>query len=131
MLRVCLKQEKCGTFYQNIEMTLGCHAVFCLIMPYDRANTLPDIDFLGFQNVSGFINAYADPLASSAPGRKMLNEKNVLVIGAGGVSQVVVHKCAQHNDVLGKISIASRKIEKCRAIADSVAEKGILKYPQR
>ncbi|HDR1062310.1 saccharopine dehydrogenase family protein [Pasteurella multocida] len=56
-------------------------------------------------------------------------KKNVLVIGAGGVSQVVVHKCAQHNDVLGKISIASRKIEKCRAIADSVAEKGNFKVP--
>lgn len=52
-----------------------------------------------------------------------------MVIGAGGVSQVVVHKCAQHNDVLGKISIASRKIEKCRAIADSVAEKGNFKVP--
>jgi siroheme synthase (precorrin-2 oxidase/ferrochelatase) len=28
-------------------------------------------------------------------------KKNVLIIGAGGVAQVVAHKCAQNNDVLG------------------------------
>lgn len=56
-------------------------------------------------------------------------KKNVLIIGAGGVSQVVVHKCAQHNDVLGKISLASRKIEKCQAIAEGVTEKGNFKIP--
>ena len=42
-------------------------------------------------------------------------KKNVLIIGAGGVAQVVAHKCAQNNDVLGDIHIASRtkaKVEK-------------------
>ena len=38
-------------------------------------------------------------------------KKNVLIIGAGGVGQVVAHKCAQNNDVLGEIHIASRTVE--------------------
>ncbi|MDP2696553.1 saccharopine dehydrogenase family protein [Thalassospira sp.] len=54
-------------------------------------------------------------------------KKNVLIIGAGGVAQVVAHKCAQHNDVLGDLHIASRTIEKCRQIIDSVYEKKNLK----
>lgn len=54
-------------------------------------------------------------------------KKNVLIIGAGGVAQVVVHKCAQHNDVLGNINIASRTVEKCQQLVDSVREKGSLK----
>ncbi|MEH6567085.1 MAG: saccharopine dehydrogenase family protein [Halopseudomonas sp.] len=54
-------------------------------------------------------------------------KKNVLIIGAGGVAQVVAHKCAQHNDVLGDIHIASRTLEKCQALVDSVREKGSLK----
>src|SRR5690606_1683195 len=54
-------------------------------------------------------------------------KKNVLIIGAGGVAQVVAHKCAQHNDSLGDIHIASRTVEKCRAIVDSVHEKKALK----
>jgi saccharopine dehydrogenase-like NADP-dependent oxidoreductase len=54
-------------------------------------------------------------------------KKNVLIIGAGGVAQVVAHKCAQHNDVLGNIHIASRTVEKCQQLVDSVREKGSLK----
>ncbi len=54
-------------------------------------------------------------------------KKNVLIVGAGGVGHVVAHKCAQHNDVLGDIHIASRTVEKCRAIVDSVREKRSLK----
>ncbi|MEH6493455.1 saccharopine dehydrogenase family protein [Halopseudomonas sp.] len=54
-------------------------------------------------------------------------KKNVLIIGAGGVAQVVAHKCAQHNDVLGDIHIASRTLDKCQALVDSVHEKGSLK----
>ncbi|GFE80287.1 saccharopine dehydrogenase [Steroidobacter agaridevorans] len=52
--------------------------------------------------------------------------KNVLVIGAGGVGQVVVHKCAQNNKLLGDIHIASRTIDKCRRIVASVREKNAL-----
>lgn len=54
-------------------------------------------------------------------------KKNVLIIGAGGVAQVVAHKCAQHNDILGNIHIASRTLEKCQQLVDSVREKGSLK----
>ena len=56
-------------------------------------------------------------------------KKNVLIIGAGGVAKVVAHKCAQHNDELGRIAIASRSISKCQAIIDSVLAKGGLKQP--
>ena len=51
-------------------------------------------------------------------------KKNVLIIGAGGVAQVVAHKCAQNNDVLGDIGIASRTVAKCEAISASVAGEG-------
>ena len=51
---------------------------------------------------------------------------NVLVIGAGGVGAVVVHKCAQNNDILGDICIASRTLHKCQAIVESVHRKGSL-----
>jgi saccharopine dehydrogenase-like NADP-dependent oxidoreductase len=54
-------------------------------------------------------------------------KKNVLIIGAGGVAQVVAHKCAQNNDVLGDIHIASRTVAKCEAIVASVREKQSLK----
>jgi len=53
--------------------------------------------------------------------------KNVLIIGAGGVAQVVAHKCAQNNDILGDLHIASRTKGKCHAIIDSVRQKGSMK----
>ncbi len=36
-----------------------------------------------------------------------------LIIGAGGVASVVVHKCCQNPDVFEEIMIASRTLEKC------------------
>ncbi|WP_272728458.1 saccharopine dehydrogenase NADP-binding domain-containing protein, partial [Leclercia adecarboxylata] len=54
-------------------------------------------------------------------------KKNVLIIGSGGVAKVVAHKCAKHNDELGRIAIASRNNSKCQAIIDSVQAKGGLK----
>ena len=54
-------------------------------------------------------------------------KRNVLIVGAGGVAQVVAHKCAQHNDVLGEIHIASRTVAKCSAIVDSVKAKRSMK----
>ena len=54
-------------------------------------------------------------------------KRNVLIIGAGGVAQVVAHKCAQNNDVLGDIHIASRTVSKCEAIIESVHEKNAMK----
>ena len=56
-------------------------------------------------------------------------KRNVLIIGAGGVAQVVAHKCAQNNDVLGDLHIASRTVAKCQAILDSVHEKSAMKQP--
>lgn len=54
-------------------------------------------------------------------------KKNILIIGAGGVAQVVAHKCAQHNDILGDLHIASRTLQKCEAIIASVKEKKSMK----
>jgi hypothetical protein len=54
-------------------------------------------------------------------------KRNVLIIGAGGVAQVTAHKCAQNNDVLGDIHIASRTLAKCEAIIESIREKGSMK----
>ncbi len=56
-------------------------------------------------------------------------KRNVLIIGAGGVAQVVAHKAAQANDVLGDLHIASRTVAKCEAIIASVADKGSMKVP--
>ena len=41
----------------------------------------------------------------------------VMIIGAGGVGQVVTHKCAQLPEVFTDIVLASRTEAKCRAIA--------------
>ena len=56
-------------------------------------------------------------------------KRNVLIIGAGGVAQVAAHKCAQHNDILGDIHIASRTVAKCEAIITGIRDKGSLKQP--
>jgi len=44
----------------------------------------------------------------------------VLIIGAGGVGNVVAHKCAQVSDVFHEITLASRTLAKCDAIAADV-----------
>ncbi|MBD8894110.1 saccharopine dehydrogenase family protein [Roseibium litorale] len=54
-------------------------------------------------------------------------KRNILIIGAGGVAQVVAHKCAQNNDLLGDIHIASRTKAKCERIIESIRGKGSLK----
>ena len=48
---------------------------------------------------------------------------HVLIIGAGGVGSVVVHKCAQLPEVFSKITLASRTVSKCEAIAASVKQR--------
>ena len=45
----------------------------------------------------------------------------VLIIGAGGVGQVVAHKCAQVPEVFTDIVLASRTKAKCDAIAAQIA----------
>ena len=47
----------------------------------------------------------------------------VLVIGAGGVSSVCVHKMAMNADIFPDIHLASRTRTKCDAIAASVSER--------
>lgn len=44
----------------------------------------------------------------------------VLIIGAGGVGTVVVHKVAQNSDVFTDIMLASRTKSKCDAIANAI-----------
>ena len=44
----------------------------------------------------------------------------VLIIGAGGVGAVVVHKCAQVPEVFSEIMLASRTLEKCEKIKKQV-----------
>lgn len=44
----------------------------------------------------------------------------VLIVGAGGVGQVVAHKCAQVPEVFTEIVLASRTEEKCRQIAAQI-----------
>jgi saccharopine dehydrogenase-like NADP-dependent oxidoreductase len=55
--------------------------------------------------------------------------RNVLIVGAGGVGSAVTHKCAQHNQELGDICLASRTLSKCEHIAESVSEKNNLRTP--
>ncbi len=45
----------------------------------------------------------------------------VLIIGAGGVGNVVVHKCGQVAEVFDEIVLASRTKSKCNAIAEKVS----------
>ena len=55
--------------------------------------------------------------------------RNILIIGAGGVGSAVTHKCAQHNDELGDICLASRTLSKCEHIVETVNEKNNLDNP--
>jgi len=43
-------------------------------------------------------------------------DNTTLIIGAGGVGRVVVHKCVQNANVFGKIVLASRTLSKCEEI---------------
>jgi saccharopine dehydrogenase (NAD+, L-lysine forming) len=47
----------------------------------------------------------------------------VLIVGAGGVGQVVAHKCAQVQEVFTDICLASRTLEKCDRIAVQLPRK--------
>ena len=47
----------------------------------------------------------------------------VLVIGAGGVGSVAVHKMAMNADIFSDITLASRTLSKCDAIAQSVKDR--------
>ena len=47
-----------------------------------------------------------------------------LIIGAGGVASVVVHKCVENNDIFRDICIASRTLSKCQALKDKLDGRG-------
>jgi len=49
--------------------------------------------------------------------------KKTLIIGAGGVGNVVAFKCAMNVATFGDITLASRTVSKCDAIAKNVLEK--------
>lgn len=49
----------------------------------------------------------------------------VLIIGAGGVGNVVVKKCALNRSVFQEITLASRTLSKCQKIAEDVAKLGL------
>ncbi len=49
--------------------------------------------------------------------------RNTLIIGAGGVGNVVAFKCAMNSDTFGNITLASRTRSKCDDIAKNVQEK--------
>ncbi len=51
--------------------------------------------------------------------------KKVLIIGAGGVGNVVAKKCAMNSDVFSEIVLASRTKRKCDAIAEECAKIGL------
>jgi len=45
---------------------------------------------------------------------------HVLIIGAGGVGRVVTHKCVMNKDTFTKITLASRRLDSCKTIADEL-----------
>jgi saccharopine dehydrogenase (NAD+, L-lysine-forming) len=47
----------------------------------------------------------------------------VVIIGAGGVGGVVVHKCAQLAEVFTEITLASRTLSKCDEISDAIKKR--------
>ena len=49
--------------------------------------------------------------------------KKTLIIGAGGVGNVVAFKCAMNIDSFGDITLASRTISKCDNIASNIKDK--------
>ena len=46
--------------------------------------------------------------------------KTTLIIGAGGVGRVVVHKCVLNTETFGKIVLASRSIGRCKKIKEEL-----------
>ncbi len=49
--------------------------------------------------------------------------KKTLIIGAGGVGNVVAFKCAINRDTFGEITLASRTVSKCDTIANNIEKK--------
>lgn len=52
-------------------------------------------------------------------------QKTTLIIGAGGVGRVVVHKCVQNADIFGHIVLASRTLNRCQEIKSELPDADI------
>ncbi|MDR2398867.1 MAG: saccharopine dehydrogenase family protein [Endomicrobium sp.] len=60
-----------------------------------------------------------------------MGKRNVLILGAGGVAHVAAHKFAQNNDLFGNIYIASRSLDSCKQIIESIERKNNYKDSQK
>jgi saccharopine dehydrogenase (NAD+, L-lysine-forming) len=60
--------------------------------------------------------------AAGRVGDKEETMAKIMIIGAGGVGNVVAKKCAMHPEVFGEIWLASRTLAKCEAIAAEVKQ---------
>jgi saccharopine dehydrogenase-like NADP-dependent oxidoreductase len=60
-----------------------------------------------------------------------MKKRNVLLVGAGGVAHVAAHKFAQNNDLFGNIYIASRSLNSCEQIIESIERKNNYKDPAK
>jgi saccharopine dehydrogenase (NAD+, L-lysine-forming) len=49
-------------------------------------------------------------------------KNTTLIIGAGGVGRVVVHKCAMNSDVFGHLVLASRTLGRCEEIKNELPD---------
>ena len=54
-----------------------------------------------------------------------MENSTVLIIGAGGVSQVATIKCAMNRSIFKKIVLASRTLSKCEMIQKKIKDKGL------
>ena len=54
-----------------------------------------------------------------------MSDDGVLIVGAGGVSRVVVYKCVQNINIFKKITLASRTLNKCEKIQNEVGKEYI------
>ncbi len=48
---------------------------------------------------------------------------NILIIGAGGVGRVVLHKCVQNRELFKNITLASRRISSCETYQKEIKER--------
>ena len=49
--------------------------------------------------------------------------KNILLIGAGGVGRVVLHKLVQNSDVFSNITLASRTLSSCKEYQEEIKQR--------
>ena len=70
------------------------------------------------------INIFLINFAPQTETNKKMSKK-VLIIGAGGVGNVVAKKCAMNPDVFSEVVLASRTLRKCDAIAEECAKIGL------